>query len=94
VMARVLVHASRPQDVIAAAAQLVRPGGHLLLIDYLPHDDESLREQGHVWLGFEPGKLRSWLEAARLQPVALHPFSQPLLQLAVARKTGDHHGHS
>ncbi|HUS30906.1 MAG TPA: methyltransferase [Kofleriaceae bacterium] len=94
VMARVLVHASRPQDVIAQAAQLVRPGGHLILIDYVPHDDESLREQGHVWLGFEPGKLRTWLEAARLQTVAVQPFSQPLLQLAVGRKPGDHHGHS
>jgi ArsR family transcriptional regulator len=96
VMARVLVHASRPQDVIASAAQLVRPGGHLVLIDHAPHDDESLREQGHVWLGFEPGKLRTWLEAARLQTVAVQPFSQPTLQLAVGRKPSgdDHHGHS
>jgi DNA-binding transcriptional ArsR family regulator len=94
VMARVLVHASRPQDVIAQAASLVRPGGHLVLVDYLPHDDESLREQGHVWLGFEPGKLRTWLEAAKLTTVVVQPFSQPTLQLAVGRKPGDHHGHS
>ena len=95
VMARVLVHASRPQDVIASAAQLVRPGGHLVLVDYVPHNDESLREQGHVWLGFEPGKLRAWLEAGKLQPLAVHPFPQPSLQLAVGRKpSGDHHGHS
>jgi DNA-binding transcriptional ArsR family regulator len=94
VMARVLVHASRPQDVIAQAASLVRPGGHLVLVDYLPHDDESLREQGHVWLGFEPSKLRMWLEAAKLATVVVQPFSQPTLQLAVGRKPGDHHGHS
>jgi ArsR family transcriptional regulator len=94
VMARVLVHASRPQDAIASATRLLRPGGHLAIVDYLPHDDESLREQGHVWLGFEPSKLRSWLEAARLIPLAVHPFPQPLLQLAVARKPGDPHGHS
>ena len=24
-----------------------------------------MREQGDVWLGFEPAKLRGWLEAAR-----------------------------
>ena len=54
VMARMLVHASRPQDAIASAARLLRAGGHLAIVDYLPHDDESLREQGHVWLGFEP----------------------------------------
>ena len=94
VMARVLVHASRPQDVITSATRLVRPGGHLVVIDYVPHDDESLREQGHVWLGFEPSKLRTWLEAAQLATVAVQPFSQPQLQLAVGRKPGDHHGHS
>src|SRR5206468_11577965 len=94
VMARVLVHASRPQDAIAAATRLLRPGGHVVIIDALPHDDESLREQGHVWLGFEPQKLRTWLEAAHLATVAVQPFSQPQLQLAVGRKPGDHHGHS
>ena len=97
VMARMLVHASRPQDAIASAMRLLRAGGHLAIIDYLPHDDESLREQGHVWLGFEPAKLRAWLEAAKLAPVALGPFSSshtPALQLAVGRKPGDHHGYA
>jgi ArsR family transcriptional regulator len=92
VMGRVLVHASRPQDVIASAARLLHPGGHLAIVDYLPHDDESLREQGHVWLGFEPNKLRMWIEAAKLVPVAVEPFSQPQLQLAVAKKPGEQHG--
>lgn len=91
VMARVLVHASRPQDAIVAATRLLKPGAHLAIIDALPHDDESLREQGHVWLGFEPQKLRTWLEAARLHPIALQPFpSQPNLQLAVGRKETSH----
>jgi ArsR family transcriptional regulator len=94
VMARVLVHAARPQDVIASATRLLRPGGHVAIIDYLPHDDESLREQGHVWLGFEPQKLRAWLDAARLHAVSVAPFStQPNLQLAVGRKDSSN-GHS
>lgn len=97
VMARMLVHASRPQDAIASATRLLRAGGHLAIVDYLPHDDESLREQGHVWLGFEPAKLRTWFEAAKLAPVALAPFSHshnPALQLAVGKKPGDHHGYA
>jgi ArsR family transcriptional regulator len=94
VMARVLVHASRPQDQIVSATRLLRPGGHVAIIDYLPHDEESLREQGHVWLGFEPAKLRAWLEAARLHPISVTPFStQPNLQLAVGRKDSPN-GHS
>jgi ArsR family transcriptional regulator len=51
VMARVLHHAARPQDAIAAAARLLRTGGHFAIVDYLPHDDEAMREQGDVWLG-------------------------------------------
>ncbi len=98
VLARVLVHASRPQDAIASATRLLRAGGHLAIVDYLPHDDESLREQGHVWLGFEPGKLRTWLDAAKLHTLTIQPFHQPFvqrsLQIAVGRKPGDHHGHS
>ncbi len=91
VMARVLVHAARPQDVIASATRLLRPGGPLAIIDYLPHDDETLREQGHVWLGFEPQKLRAWLEAARLHTISVQPFPpQPPLQLAVGRKESVH----
>jgi SAM-dependent methyltransferase len=89
VMARVLHHVGRPQDVVASATQLLRAGGHLALVDFLPHDDESLREQGHVWLGFEPEKLRGWLASAHLQPLVVEPLPHshhPPLQLAVGKK--------
>jgi ArsR family transcriptional regulator len=88
-MVRVLHHAARPQDWLVAASRLLRPGGHLAVIDYLPHDDETMREQGDVWLGFDATKLRVWLEAAALEPIALHPLSssqRPPLQLAVGRR--------
>ncbi len=91
VMARVLHFAARPTDAITAATRLVRPGGHLVIVDHLPHDDESLREQGHVWLGFEPQKLRGYLEAAHLEALAVTPLSSRIdprpLQLAVARRS-------
>ncbi|MBL0215644.1 MAG: methyltransferase domain-containing protein [Myxococcales bacterium] len=89
VMARVLHHAARPQDAIASAARLLRGGGHLVIVDYLPHDDEAMREQGDVWLGFDPGKLRGWLDAATLETLSIHPLAsrqRPALQLAVGRK--------
>jgi ArsR family transcriptional regulator len=95
-VARMLRHAARPQDVIAAAARLLRPGGHLALVDHVPHDDESLREQGVVWLGFEPAKLRAWLDAAHLEVVALAPLpdpggaARPALQLAMGKKPARH----
>jgi ArsR family transcriptional regulator len=91
VMARVLHFAARPKEAIAAATRLVRRGGHLVIVDHLPHDDEALREQGHVWLGFEPAKLRAYLESASLDVLALDPLPSRIeslpLQLAVAKRT-------
>jgi ArsR family transcriptional regulator len=92
-VARMLRHAARPQDVVAAAARLLRPGGHLALVDHVPHDDESQRAEGAVWLGFEPTKLRAWLDAAHLDVVALAPLpgaARPALQLAMGKKPTRH----
>ena|SRR5450432_139305 len=91
VVSRVLHHVARPQELLAAAARLLRPGGHLALVDHVPHEDEGLRERGHVWLGFEPAKLRAWLEAAGLEVVHAAPLradESPPLQLAVGRAPG------
>ncbi|MEZ4359239.1 MAG: metalloregulator ArsR/SmtB family transcription factor [Kofleriaceae bacterium] len=88
-MARVLHHAARPQDSVLAAARLLRLGGHLLLVDYLPHEDERMRDEGDVWLGFEPAKLRGWLDDAHLETLALHPVAPgltPSLQLALGKR--------
>ncbi|MDB4980781.1 MAG: Transcriptional regulator, ArsR family / protein [Myxococcales bacterium] len=91
VVSRVLHHVARPQDLLAAAARLARPGGHLVVVDHVPHEDEALRERGHVWLGFEPAKLRAWVEGAGLEVVHathLRADETPALQLVVARKPG------
>jgi ArsR family transcriptional regulator len=90
VMARVLHHNARPHDALIAAARLLRAGGHLVIVDYLPHDDESMRDQGDVWLGFEAAKLASWLDSAGLESATVHPLpnsARPLpLQIAVGKK--------
>jgi ArsR family transcriptional regulator len=88
-MARLLHHAARPDDAVARAGRLLRRGGALILVDYLPHDDESMREQGDVWLGFEPARLRTCLHGAGLDVVALAPLftaDRPALQLAIGRR--------
>ncbi len=87
-LVRVLQFIARPSDVVATAARFLRPGGHLVVADHVPHKDESLREQGHVWLGFEPDKLRSWLGEAGLEVVAVGPLPgafTPPLQLLVGK---------
>lgn len=89
VMARVLRYAARPHEVIAAATRLLRPGAHLAIVDHVAHDDESMREHGHVWLGFESTKLRTWLEAAGLEVLTIAPMpgsDRPPHQIAVGKK--------
>jgi len=88
-MARVLHHAARPDDAAIAAARLLRRGGHLIVVEYLPHDDESMRTQGDVWLGFEPTRMRALLEGAQLDLVHLAPLltaDRPALQVAIGRR--------
>ena len=49
----VLHHVPEPERALAEVARVLKPGGRLLVVDMLPHDRESYRQQmGHVWLGF------------------------------------------
>ena len=66
---RVLHHAPQPARVVAQLASLCAPGGSLVVVDYVRHDDESMREQADVWLGFEPAELRRFARAAGLADV-------------------------
>jgi DNA-binding transcriptional ArsR family regulator/protein-L-isoaspartate O-methyltransferase len=63
---RLLHHAPRPALVVEQLAALVRPGGALVVLDYARHDDESMRAQADLWLGFEPAELRRFARAAGL----------------------------
>jgi SAM-dependent methyltransferase len=88
-LVRVLQFIARPSDLLATAARFLRPGGHLIVADHVPHKDESLREQGHVWLGFDPDKLRGWLGDAGLAVVAVGPMPgafTPPLQMIIGKK--------
>ena len=58
VAGRVLHHAPEPAMFVRALAELLAPGGRLLVVDYAPHGDEAFREaQADVWAGFDPADL-------------------------------------
>ena len=55
--ARLLHHAPKPAVVMRKLAELCAPGGALIVLDYARHDDEQMREQADIWLGFSPAEL-------------------------------------
>jgi len=78
---RMLHHVSRPAQAIASFARLLKKGGHLIVLDYLPHDADVLRTQeGDVWSGFTVDEVKSFIEQAGLNfrgelpiPSVFHP---------------------
>ena len=76
-LSRVLCYAASPREVVSAAGRLLRPSGYLVIVDHVPHHDESLREAGHVWLGFEPATLQDFLAFGGLACVHTAPVRGP-----------------
>src|SRR3954468_19514970 len=58
----VLHHLPEPQRAFAETARVLKPSGRVVIVDMLPHDRDSYRQQmGHVWLGFSEDHLRRLL---------------------------------
>jgi ubiquinone/menaquinone biosynthesis C-methylase UbiE len=90
----VLHHVPDPAKALADVARVLKPGARLLVVDMLPHDRESYRQQmGHVWLGFSDDHIQrvlteSGFKAIRIVPLAPDPKSKgPGLFVATARRS-------
>jgi DNA-binding transcriptional ArsR family regulator/protein-L-isoaspartate O-methyltransferase len=99
---RVLHHAPQPARAVAQLASLCAPGGALVVLDYAKHEDESMRDQADVWLGFDPAELRRFARAAGLEDPRVTKIPPPYRgdgpdrhlpwQVMIASKGQRHHG--
>jgi ubiquinone/menaquinone biosynthesis C-methylase UbiE len=93
ILSQALHHAANPQQAVAAAAKLLRPGGRLIVLDLNQHQFDQARElYGDYWLGFSESDLRDWLAEAGLKEIEVQlltpepepPHFQPTLASGVA----------
>jgi ArsR family transcriptional regulator len=69
---QVLHHAAQPSVALSEARRALRPGGQLIIGDYLPHDREWMREDlADLWLGFEPAAFARMLSEAGFEDVTV-----------------------
>jgi ArsR family transcriptional regulator len=62
VIHQVLHYLEDPARALAEAAQLVAPGGRMLVVDFAPHRHEFLRAAAHRRLGFAHDQIEHWFE--------------------------------
>lgn len=62
-LSHALHHAQQPQKALSEACRILRPCGHLIILDLLEHQFESAKElYGDHWLGFPKNTLHEWVE--------------------------------
>lgn len=65
VISQSLHHVDSPAAVLAEAARLLKPGGKLVLLELMPHEERWVLERlGHKHLGFAPEFLEAALKEA------------------------------
>lgn len=65
VISQSLHHVEDPGAVLEEAARILKPGGRLVLLELMPHDERWVVEQlGHRHLGFAPEALEALLRRA------------------------------
>ena len=68
VVHQVLHYLDEPARAIREAARALRPGGRLVIVDFAPHSDESLRENhAHRRLGFARAEIAAMMRDAGLE---------------------------
>ena len=74
VFAHMVLHSlEEPERAIQEMARVVRPGGLVVLVDFMPHEHEWMKQElGLLWLGFTPETITRWIAAAGLEPPRIH----------------------
>lgn len=86
----VLHYVAQPSEAVREMARVVKPGGRVVVVDFVQHEAEWMREElGVLWLGFSTEEVVRWLEAAGLSEVRVEHYASadlPATFVASGRK--------
>jgi len=72
ILSQALHHAENPADALAAAHNILKSGGQILILDLLKHNFDKSRElYGDRWPGFAESDLHHWLENAGFKKIEI-----------------------
>ena len=74
----VLHYLPSPPDALREMARVVRPGGVVVVVDFVRHEAEWMREElGVLWLGFPPEEVVAWFSDAGLVGARVEQVTSP-----------------
>ena len=74
----VLHYVPQPAEALREMARIVKPGGVVVVVDFVHHEAEWMREELEVlWLGFPADEIVRWLGDAGLEAVRIEHFASP-----------------
>ena len=74
----VLHYVPQPAEALREMARIVKPGGVVVVVDFVRHEAEWMREElGVLWLGFPIDEIVRWLADAGLEAVRIEEFASP-----------------
>lgn len=72
-----LHHVEDPVAVLAEAARILKPGGRIVVLELMPHEETWVRERlGHVHLGLAPDALQAQLGEAGFKSTQFTPYGR------------------
>ncbi len=72
ILSQALHHAEDPAKAVAAVEKLLKPRGHVMILDLAKHNFERAHElYGDRWLGFAESDLHRWLENAGFKNIEI-----------------------
>lgn len=72
----VLHYLPGPIDALREMARVVRPGGAVVIVDFVRHEAEWMRDElGVLWLGFPPDEIGGWLHEVGLEGVRVETIA-------------------